>query len=147
MPGYRVIVADTAQAVMYELEAPGAPLRETGRLDNPAGHQHERDLGSGKPGRVMNRLGTRHSLQGRRTHKQHETEHFARLVAKSAATDARSAGCDGLVLVAAPRFLAEVKAVMPQAALKRVRAEIRRNLVETPKLELRKKVQAAFLRT
>jgi protein required for attachment to host cells len=141
MSTVRVIVADTARADLYEMSAPRAPLRKIGTLANEATGKHERDLGSGPPGRMMSgRGGGRTSLQPRQTHKQHATEQFARALAREIAANARAPGVDGFVLVAAPRFLAAVKAQLPKTALGRMLAEVRRDLVDVPKLQLRDQV-------
>lgn len=138
----RVMVADTARADLYDLPEPRAALAKVATIANVAARKHERDLGSGPPGRMMSatRVGSRTSLQPRHTRKQHATDQFARLLARTIATNARAPGVDGIVLVVAPRFLATVKSHLSKTALARVIGEVRRDLVDVPKLALRGQV-------
>ena len=140
MGSVRVIVADTKRADLYELAEPRAALQAIGTIANEAFGKHERDLGSGPPGRMMGSGGARTSLQPRHTHKQHATDQFARLLARAVATHGRAPGVDGVVLVAAPRFLAAVKSHLSKTASARVIGEVRRDLVDVPKLVLRAQV-------
>lgn len=145
MSAIRVIVADTSVADLYDLPARRAALQKVGSIVNAESGRHERDLGSGPPGRVGNRAtGLRHALQARRTHKQHVTERFVRRLARAAGVNARSPGVDGLVLVASPRLLAAVKSQLPKSALSRVIGEVRRNLVDAPTQDLRQHVHACL---
>ncbi|MCC6172196.1 MAG: host attachment protein [Gammaproteobacteria bacterium] len=138
----RVIVADTSGADLYDLPARRAALQKVGSIANEGAARHERDLGSGPPGRVLNRIaGARHTLQPRESQKQHATARFARTLARAAGVNARSPGVDGLVLVASPRFLSAVKSHLPKSTLSRVIGEVRLNLVEAPRSELQQHVR------
>jgi len=139
----RVIVADSMRADLYDLPEPRAALQAIGTIANELSGKHERDLGRAPPGRRMGTGGARTALQPRHTHKQHATEQFARQVARAVATHGRSAGVDGVVLVAAPRFLALVKSHLSKTAAARVIGEVRRDLVDVPKLALRGYVHKA----
>jgi protein required for attachment to host cells len=145
MSAIRVIVADTSVADLYDLPARRAALQKVGSIVNAEAARHERDLGSGPPGRVGNRTtGVRHALQARQSQKQHVTERFVRRLARAAGVDARSPGIDGLVLVASPRLLSAVKSQLPKSARSRVIGEVRRNLVDAPTVELRQQVHACL---
>ncbi len=145
MGSIRVIVADSARADIYELTGRRAALAKLDTISNQAARLHERDLGSAAPGRVMNRTrGGRTALQPRQTLKQHAAEQFARQLARSIASQGRSTGVDGLVLVIAPRFLARVKSHLSKTAAGRIIGEVRRDLVDVPKLQLRTQVHAVL---
>jgi protein required for attachment to host cells len=147
MPGFRVLVADTAHAKFFELEAPGEPLRHTESVANPYTGKHDRDLGTDAPGHVMSRQGDgarRTALQPRHSHKQHATEQFARLLAERLTTAAHAHPHDRFVLVIAPRFLSEVRARLPDMVRQRVIRELKRDLVDMPRLDLQARVATAI---
>lgn len=147
MPGYRVVVADTTRAKLFMLEAPGMPLRHLGSIKNPFTGKHDRDIGSDAPGRVMSRQGNgvrRTALQARHSPKQHATEQFARLLAARLTTDAKVDRDDVFVLVSAPRFLAELRSRLPATVQRRVVRELKRDLVDLPRGELKARVTGAI---
>ena len=107
MPGYRVLVADTRHAKIFEMETPRAPLRFLEAIENPHAGKHERDLVSDAPGRLMTRSGggaRSASLTPRSSQKEHAMTRFARLLARRMSSEARADKDAGLVLVAAPRL-------------------------------------------
>jgi protein required for attachment to host cells len=136
----RVIVADSMRADLYDLPEPRAALVAIGAIANELSGKHERDLGRAAPGRRMGTGNARTALQPRHTHKEHASDLFARKLARAVATHGRATGVDGVVLVAAPRFLASVKSHLSKAAAARVIGEVRRDLVDVPKLALRSHV-------
>ena len=145
MPGYRVLVADTRHAKIFEMETPKAPLRFLDAIENPYTGKHVRDLGSDAPGRVMTRSGNgvrRTALQPHSDHKQHAVTQFARLLARRMSTEAKADRLAALVMVAAPRFMSELQAQLPQDTRKRVVRELRRDLVDAPRLDLQQRVDA-----
>ncbi len=151
MSGYKVFVLDTQVAKIFDLPEVGAPPKLVETVENAFTGKHDRDLGTDAPGRVMQRTGQtggkgaqRTALQPRATHKQHATEQFARQLAKHIGVAARDKTSHGVVLVAAPRFLAAVRAGLTKTAQKQVVREIPRDLVGLSKLELRRRLTAAM---
>lgn len=127
----------------------GAPLKKTGTLANPYTASFDRELGTDAPGRQMVRSATgkrRTTLDSHSSHKTHATTQFARLLAQSVAHEARLNHGDGLVLIAAPRFLAELRSQLPGFTRRRVISEVPRDLVDLPRLELQKRVEKAVRR-
>ena len=133
----RVIVADSMRADLYDLPEARGALQAMGTIDNELSGKHERDLGRAAPGRMMGSGESRTALQPRHTHKEHATDQFARQLARTVATQGRAPGVDGVVLVAAPRFLALLKSHLSKTAAARIIGEVRRDLVDVPKLALR----------
>jgi hypothetical protein len=114
MAGYTVIVADHSAAGIYSLPAMNSPLRRVAVVENPAGHQHERDLGSDAPGRVMGWAGVRHAFAPRHTLQQHATEVFVRAIVSAARPVAgRRVGTEVLV-VAAPGLRGALRRFVPR---------------------------------
>jgi protein required for attachment to host cells len=147
MAVFRILVADTAHAKFFTLEAPGGPMKHLGSLANPYTGKHDRDLGTDAPGRSMSRAGNgvrRTALQPRRSHKQHAVGQFARLLADRIKDDAKRDRDDLFVLVIAPRFLTEVRAHLPASLQRRIVREVKRDLVDMPRGDLRARVATAL---
>jgi len=150
--GYTIFVADTRHATVFELSQPGAPPRALETLQNPFTARHDRDLGADAPGSVVMRAARggggagsrRTSLQARRSHKQHAVEQFARQLAERIAIAARDGNSRGLVLVAAPRFLAEVRSHLPKSAQQHIVREVPRDLAGLPSLALQQRLAEAL---
>lgn len=148
-----VFVADTRHATVFELSQPGAPPRALETLENSFTARHDRDLGADAPGSVVMRAGRgeggggarRTSLHARRSHKQHAVEQFARQLAERITVAAREGNGRGLVLVAAPRFLAEVRSRLPKSAQQHIVREVPRDLAGLPSMALQQRLAEALL--
>lgn len=152
MTGFVVFVADSRHATIFELEEAGAPPRALETLTNPYTARHDRDLGADAPGSVILRTGQRGSgagarrttLHARRSHKQHAVEQFARQLAERVTVAARHGNSRGLVLVAAPRLLAEVRDHLPKEARQHIVREVPRDLAGLPLLALQQRLAEAL---
>ena len=151
MNGYTVFVADTRLAKLFELSEAGGRPKQFDTIENTYTAKHDRDLGADAPGSVMRRTGSgkgagaqRTALQPRASHKQHAVEQFARQLARRIGGAARDRDSLGVVLVAAPRFLAVVRGHLSKTAQKRVVRELPRDLIDLPVLELRRRLTAAM---
>ena len=146
MSTIKIFVADTRHAHVFEMPSPTGTLRKITTLENPYTGKHERDLGADAPGRRMSRAGGGlrvTALEGRTTLKQHATELFVKLLARSLSGEARTPGVKGVVLIASPRLMGLLEAQLPKTVQKRIVAQIRRDLVDVPRLELQKRVKTA----
>lgn len=138
---FKIVVADTTKAHVFDLKAPRSPLRKIETLQNALTGKHERDIGADQPGRSRNSTtGRGTALQGKTTLKQHATEVFAKTLAKQVATLARSTDVEGVVLIMAPKLMALVKESLPQPATRKVVGTLARDLVDLPRLELQQRV-------
>jgi protein required for attachment to host cells len=145
MHDYRVLVATRAQAELYSLAGPTAPLRRVAHLANPAARRHDRDLGAGRPGRVWNRsAGVRHALEQAHGLRESADRRFAQAVATTLAGAAGEPGRTGIVLVAEPRLLGLYAQLLPRHVTDRVVARLPVNLGKAPAEVLRKRVRAAL---
>lgn len=135
-----VVVADTRRAKMFELSGPERVLRPLATLQNEFTARHEADLGADAPGHMMFRNGSRGSgagsrrtaLQAKQTHKQHAVQRFAKQLAEQIARAAHNGHGGGVMLVAAPRFLAEMRDHLPKSAQGHIVHELPRDLVDLP---------------
>jgi protein required for attachment to host cells len=139
MAGIRVIVADSGRATFYELASRRGRLQELGSMTNPAARKHERDLGSGAPGRVMNRMGgVRHAYQAHDSIKGHAAGEFARALARRIAAAPRDRQ---IMIVAAPRLLSAIRQRLPKGIAARVVSELAHDLVDLPRDELQRRIR------
>ncbi|HKU15454.1 MAG TPA: host attachment protein [Steroidobacteraceae bacterium] len=126
----RVVVADERDANFFDLEKPQAPLQARGSLHNDSARP-DRELESDRPGRRFGvPAGSRHAVDGERSTQRHESELFARTVARTI-DDARTRHeFDRLVLVAAPRMLGMIREALPAPCRTVVAAEIAKDFMQ-----------------
>jgi protein required for attachment to host cells len=142
----KVMVSDTVHLHIYSMAKARAKLEKIATFANPFAIKHERDGGADKPGRGMSRAaGRRTALEGRTTLKQHAAEQFARMVAKTASAAARDSDTTGIVLIMTPRLMSMVDEHLPKTAAKKITARIKRDLVDVPRLELQRRVNASLM--
>ena len=145
MTAFRVLVADKVKAQLYELPSRRSALKALQCFVNPAGHQPERALGSGRPGRVTSGTsGVRHAYQGRHGIKEHAEEVFVREVIAALAKPADVKRAAPIVLVAAPRLLGIYRKHLPEAVRDRIALELKLDLTKLSAGELNKRVREAL---
>jgi protein required for attachment to host cells len=108
---YLVVVADEARATFYTRGALNGPL-ETGRtVSNDVARMKTGDLISDRGGRSFDSYGKgRHTMGGEKAGpKQHAATVFAKVIAGHVAEDMHSGRCRGFAVIAAPRFLGELR--------------------------------------
>ena len=88
----RIVVADLAEARIYDLKRRDGPMLLVLRLNNAAARLHDRDLKSDRPGRVFDRAPSvrgrrgaiaRHATGGERTPRRLEAKRFAREIGRA----------------------------------------------------------------
>ena len=139
MSRIRIVVADQAEAVFYDTPSLAARPKEVGRISDPLAHEHARDLGSERPGRSYESVGSaRHSIARENDPRYQEAVRFARRIS-CRLDDALNRGeFEELVVAAGPPFLGLMRAEMSQQVKKRVVHEIRKDLVHGPVEALRR---------
>ena len=142
----KVMVSDTVHLHIYSMAKARAKLEKIATFANPFAIKHERDGGADKPGRGMSRAaGRRTAREGRTTLKHHAADQFARMVAKTASAAARDSDTTGIVLIMTPRLMSMVDEHLPKTAAKKITARIKRDLVDVPRLELQRRVNASLM--
>ena len=108
---YLVIVADEASAIFYTRDALYGPLKTWRTFSNDAARLKTGDLISDRGGRSFDSHGQgRHTMANEEAGpRQHIATVFAKTVAGHVAADMRSGHCRGFALIAAPRFLGELR--------------------------------------
>jgi protein required for attachment to host cells len=136
----RIVVADVAEARFYDIARHGGPMRPAGRLEDPSGRLHDRDLVSDRPGRVFDRApprgGRRGSVahhgvggEGNRRPRKHAAQSFARRIARELEHARQEGQFARIVLMAGPAFLGMLRSALPKSLDLVVAAEIPKDLV------------------
>lgn len=125
-----VVIADGRQARVFEERRRGGPLFDvTAQLGDLSLHQHP---ASSSRGGVHDRIGpASHTGDGPTPKDRRETD-FAGLVGARTVKIMRQGGYDGLVLMAAPRTLGQLRRVMTHAGVTVTHAEPHDRTSESP---------------
>ncbi|HXQ32012.1 MAG TPA: host attachment protein [Steroidobacteraceae bacterium] len=125
----QVVVADYAVARFYRLPDAAVRLELIDALGNPAARTTERELVSGRPGRIFNRgIGHTQSFDPRNRHKRIFEENFARAIARRIGRRLAAERADELIVVAGPRLLALIELRLSKAARQRLAATVPQDL-------------------
>lgn len=127
-----VIVANQAEARIYDMSRRGQLLSVVDEFVHEAGRLHVQELVTDVPGRVHDRQGEgRHSMESDVGAQQDSIRRFARRIIDYLDAAAGRGAYDRLVIVAAPAFLGELrKHVSPHLAA-RIVLEIPKDMVGT----------------
>jgi protein required for attachment to host cells len=144
MPGWRILVADSAEARIYAADGAITSLKLLATLRNPSARKPERELVSARQGRKFNRSGgVQQSLSAPGSWHRASTEQFAKTIALVAGR--QLARDERLVLVAAPRLLGLVERALPAGARKRLARTVPRDVVHEGAAELRARLRKALV--
>ena len=143
MSRIRIVVADQAEAIFYDASSLEARPTEVGRISDPIAHQHDRDLGSDRPGRSYESVGhARHAIERENDPRWQEAVRFARRISCRLDDALRKGEFDELIVVAGPPFLGLIRSELSRPARERVVHEIRKDLVHGPVEALRRHLPA-----
>jgi protein required for attachment to host cells len=132
-----VVVAAASRADIYSRQKRFSDLEIVQSLTEPDARAKESDLTSDAPGSTFDSGGQgRHSMEPKRTGKQHLRDTFARQVA-----DAIESGHQGdrfrhLVLVAAPAMLGELRRHLSKTTLSQVVRTVDKNVTSETSAEI-----------
>ena len=144
MPGWRIVVADSAEARIYAADAAITGLKLLATLRNPAARKLEHELVSSRRGSKSNPgSGVQQSLSGPGSWHRASSEQFAKTVALIAGR--QLAVGERLALVAAARFLGLVEHALPAVARKRLTRTVPRDVVHEGAAELRARLRKALV--
>jgi len=137
----QVVVADYAVARFYRLPNAAVRLELIDALSNPSARTTERELVSGRPGRMFDR-GTGHpqSFDPRSRHKRIFEENFARSIARRIGRQLAAERADELVVVAGPRLLGLIELQLSKAARRRLAATVPQDLARLSAVEIGRKL-------
>ena len=108
---FLVVVADESRAILYTHDTRSGPLTEWRSFDNETARAKTADLMSDRGGRAFDSHGQgRHTMSSEKSGpKQHAASVFARQIAGEVTADVNTGRCRGFALIAAPRFLGELR--------------------------------------
>lgn len=109
---FLVVVADEAKAVFYTRDRLHGPLQKWRTFSNDAARMKTGDLITDRGGRSFDSHGQgRHTLTSEKAGpRRHIATVFAKQIAQGILADTQSGRCRGFALIAAPRFLGELRA-------------------------------------
>ena len=132
MSNMRIVVADQAEAILYDRASPTERPTEVARLADPAARLHDRDFSSDRPGRSYESVGgARHAIERENDPRQREAVRFAREIASRLELDRRTGQYDRLVVVAGPAFLGLLRAELAPSTRSCVVQEVAKDLVHS----------------
>jgi protein required for attachment to host cells len=145
----RVVVANRAEARIFDAERADSPLQSIQRLTHEEARLHDRDLKSDRPGRVFDhapqsRRGAvaHHATGGERSPRKHEDELFARRIAAEIERAYAHGQFDRLLIMAEPGFLGVMRAALSRVIDARLVAEVPKDLVRENERDLSSYVPA-----
>jgi protein required for attachment to host cells len=139
-----LLVADHASARLFRVPGRHGAPDELTRLDNPAGHGHERDLGTSAPGRgTGGGEGRRTAYEPAHTLREHATEVFAQHIATAVARATAAEPAAPLVIVAGPEMLGVLRRHLPIGHS--APREWPHNLANLPEPDLHRRLQEAAI--
>ncbi len=126
-----VVVADSARARFFSRMGTDGQLQELADLVNPEGRIPTRELAQDRPGRSFSSASgsVHHSYETRNDPDEHQMQMFAHEVAERI-DEARAQGqFEQLVIVAAPRFLGELRKRLSANSVDRIVKTLNQDLV------------------
>ena len=132
-----ILVADGARAHVVANAGPGTGLKVVPGSDIRVELLPTRAIGTDRPGRAQESVGgARHAIAPRVDWHQQQKEQFARAIARKMDAGAARGRFEKLILVAPPQTLGEIRAALKPETMKRVAAEINKDLTQVPIPEL-----------
>ncbi|MDH3242858.1 MAG: host attachment protein [Alphaproteobacteria bacterium] len=137
-----VLVCDGARGRILVNNGHGTGLSEIESAEDAEARRRTRELGAERPGRVYESVGQgRHGMAPKADWHRFAKEHFAREMAGIVNAAALKGSFDGLVLIAPPRVLGDLRQALNEQAASRIAGEIGKDLTQanaqdlTPYLE------------
>jgi protein required for attachment to host cells len=124
-----IVIANQAQAQIYETQRLGEKLENVASLKNASAHLTEHELTTDASGRAMNRATGIHQTYGPGPVLRETANHrFARAIADALNEKMNRGDGSKMVLVAEPRFLGEIKRACTRRVLGNIARELRKDL-------------------
>ena len=140
MPKRRVtwfVLADGSRARFVTRRSEGGGYELAAEYESPDAHVPTHDLVSDRPGRVQeSAYRAHHGVEPRQVAHRARKDAFAQQVASHLNAASAKGAFDTLVLYAAPRSLAALRAALDEATRGKVKAEFPKDLTKIPLAEL-----------
>jgi len=137
-----IAIADSAKARIYSTSGSGLKLELVDELDSEAARRLTQDLVTDRPGRSFSSAGPRRSSMEPHSDPQNVEKHkFVKDLVEYLDAAALDGKFDDLFLVAAPRTLGEIRKLSNGHITARLRAELSKDLTNTPEADLAKHLE------
>lgn len=126
-----VVVCDGARARIFANHGRGTGLAQIESADDAEARASTKELGADRPGRTHDSFGEgRHAMAPRADWHRFAKEHFAKEMAAIVNSAAVEGEFDGVVLIAPPRVLGDLRQALNDQASARVAGEIGKDLTQ-----------------
>lgn len=132
-----IVVAESAQARIFEATNRVAPLREVASLIHPPSRSRTHDIVTDRPGHTRDRFGHAQRAMEEANAQQHEHEIFAREIAERLEKGRTTARFGDLVLIATPSFLGTLRRCLDDQTARLMSRTIDKNLVDKDEATIR----------
>ncbi len=138
-----VVITDAASARIFTREPDTKALTELAHLDNPAVHSRTHDLGTERPARTMESMGTaRHAIEPRTDFHRETKAAFARQIAHYVEEGASEKKFEELIVIAPPQMLGDLRADFGRRSLACLKATLDKDLTKAPMPQIAAEVEA-----
>jgi protein required for attachment to host cells len=128
----RVVVADQAEAIFYQLTSLKSRPVEVARLTDASAHQPLHELAADRPGRSYESVGRqRHAVGDEPDLRRQQAVRFARTIAERLDTDRRDRRFEQMILVAGAPFRGILRGELSEASKACVVYEVPKDLVHS----------------
>ncbi len=131
-----VLLAQRANARLYEQEKAGGELHRVQEIPHPEGRLKNREISSDKSGRLFDSFHSRHTVSKSPDPKEQVAREFAQHLAQILQQGRTGNRYQKLVLVAEPQFLGELRAALDSHTAALVTGSLDKDLLEIPDRDL-----------
>lgn len=131
------VIADAARAEALVKRKSASGYDTVRTWENPEVHAKAHELGEDRPGRAFDSLGPhRSAMEPRETPKEAAKKDFARELVAALEGAVAAGETQAIVLVAPPKLLGEIRALMPAGLAAAVREDHAKDYTRLPRAEL-----------
>jgi protein required for attachment to host cells len=124
-----VLVANSSFAEIFSINHSPKKMKREHYLDFPKGREKSGDILSDRPGRTFESMGnSRHAVGKKVDVHSHEQQVFAHQLVDLLRKSSSEQLFDQLILIAPPKFLGELRAILPEFLKQQVSKEINKDL-------------------
>jgi protein required for attachment to host cells len=140
-----ILIADGARARLFANHGPGKGVEAVEGAEFDADHRPDREIGSDKPGRTFESVGTmRHAIEPHHDPHRELKRAFSERLAQMLDRKLAEKAYDRVILVAPPATLGDLREALSGPVKAAVYAELGKDLTKTPTHELSEHLAAVL---